>query len=67
MVSASLSIVWKRPSHLGSTGRPRLPLPAVTGGPQAELFLEDVQLVRELAWLHSFEREEAIQGWPWKL
>lgn len=34
MVSASLSIVWKRPSHLGSTGRLRLPLPAVTGGPK---------------------------------
>lgn len=57
--SASMGIVWKKPAHLGSMGR----LPPSAGcdrQPQAELFLEGVQLVRELAWLHTPLRERKL-------
>lgn len=59
MVSASLSIVWKKPAHLGSMGC----LPPSAGcdrQPQAELFLEGIQLVKELAWLHTPLRERKL-------
>lgn len=59
MGSASMGIVWKKPAHLGSMGR----LPPSAGcdrQPRAELFLEGVQLVRELAWLHTPLRERKL-------
>lgn len=59
MGSASMGIVWKKPAHLGSMER----LPPSAGcdrQPQAELFLEGVQLVRELAWLHTPLRERKL-------
>lgn len=59
MGSAFMGIVWKKPAHLGSMGC----LPPSAGcdrQPQAELFLEGIQLVRELAWLHTPLRERKL-------